>query len=156
MSLLTGLTGFSRNSAATTLVVGPLLESAMLKPALQNARNDDERAAAHKNVRTYAMVAHGALAELLIGALLNMITDGQRRTGTAGYKRWARIGDILVLAVVLVGGGTRMFSKKAKNAAPNSPEQVLAARNLALMNRLMPIFSFLILFAGFMKSRHKK
>lgn len=156
MAVVQAVTGLVRNASALALFVGPIVEETTLKPALKYAHTAGEETAAKANIRTYSQIAHTGLAGILAGNILNMLLDKKRRTGSKGYKKWARLGDLFVFGIIATGGATRMYTKKLKDVTPGSAEAASAEKGLALVTKLTPVLSFLVLFANWRKGKNAK
>lgn len=156
MAVVQAVTGVVRSASALALLVGPIVEETTLKPAMDAAQSDGEKQVAKANIRTYSQVAHAGLGGLAVANILNVITDKKRRTGTAGYKKWARIGDVLALGIIASGGMTRVYTKKLKSVEAGSPEAKAAEKGLNLVSKITPLLSLLVLFANWRKGKNAK
>lgn len=105
----------------TAWISGPMFEEFGLKPASAKAEaaQKEGMAAAYK---AYSNVVHAGLAGVALTGLFKFFADDLRRKGTPSYKRWAGIGDLLIVGVIAVGGATRVMSKRLKTASPGSPD----------------------------------
>lgn len=115
------LTDVAAGFSVTAWISGPLFEEYGIKPAAAKA-NEAEKEAMYKAYKAYSNVVHIGLAGVALTNLVKFFADDLRRKGTNGYKRWARIGDLIVLLIISVGAATRIMSKKLKTAAPGSAE----------------------------------
>jgi hypothetical protein len=115
------LSDLAAGFSATAWISGPLYEEYGLKPARANA-SEAEKEGMAKSYKAFSNVVHIGLAGLALTNIFKFFADDLRKTGSKGYKRWASIGDLVVLNIISVGAATRIMSKKLKTAKPGSPE----------------------------------
>ncbi len=120
----------------TAWVSGPLFEEYGIKPAQAKATSQEQKEAIGSAYKAYSNVVHVGLAGLALTNIFKFFADDLRRKGTDGYKRWARIGDLLVLLIISAGAATRIMSKRLKTAPAGSAEAQQASQVLGTTSPL--------------------
>ncbi len=148
------LTDVAAGFSTTAWISGPMFEEYAMKPASASASEAQKEgmAAAYK---AYSNVVHVGLAGVALTNAFKFFADDLRKNGTNGYKRWARIGDLLVLSIISVGAATRIMSKKLKTATPGSADAEQATQVLGMTGKISIGLSLALLWTSAVQYRER-
>ncbi len=148
------LTDVAAGFSVTAWISGPLFEEYGLKPASAKA-NPAQKEGMSAAYKAFSNVVHIGLAGVALTNAFKFFADDLRKKGTPAYKRWATIGDLLVLNVISVGAATRIMSKRLKTASAGSPEVAQAEQVLALTSKISIGLSLALLWTSAVQYRER-
>lgn len=114
------LTDFAAGFSVTTWISGPLFEEYGLRPAVAQAGNHQQKKALLAVYRSYDKIAEAGMAGLVLTDTVKFFSDDLRKKGTPAYKRWATLGDLLVLASM----GSQILKNNLRKQAQSEQVQL--------------------------------
>ncbi len=139
------LTDFGAGFSVTTWISGPLFEEFGLKPALAEASSPQQKKALTALSRSYAKIAQFGLLGLILTDTIKFFFDGLRQKGTPAYRRWATIGDLVVLTSLASGVVDDNLRKKLASDPRGGSEAEVTQRQLDVTRRVSLGLSSLLL-----------
>ncbi len=130
------LTDFGAGFSVTTWISGPMFEEFALKSAIAEASSPQQKKALQAVSRSYAKIAQTGLVGLVLTDTIKFFFDGLRKTGTPAYRRWASIGDVVVLGSLASGIAGDNLRKKLSNEARGGTEAEMTQDRIDQIRRV--------------------
>lgn len=136
--------GFS----VTTWISGPLFEKYALEPALAKATSPQDKKLIASIYQPYRGVAKAGLVGLALTDTYKYFADDLRIKGSKGYKRWALVGDTLVMASILTEVANSTLINRLDKAPRASTEEAQVKSYLNTSKRVSMWLSTALLAAS--------